>query len=390
MDRSKRTASFVILLLLLGALFLIGIMPKSPSGSQRAEGASQPPDSGSEQSTVLEQPTFSVTNNNVVYYGAISSDVGVAILNVQSGKLLMGDLGMEQADGKFISVSVAISNRQNTAITMDPNLFEILDSNGNVYSTSEKSMDVPTGSNLFLAQINPGIIKIGQIIFDVPQSLNLDDLQLRFSGGMTGDSAVLPLKVNSKTNEPPKPDAATAPIPAPVPDLSGSTSGTAPTPTESENAAMPTPTSLTPAASTMSAPQLTNANVPDTSTASSSNNMPGEEQNAVAYNPGGEVAAPQIISAVRANYTQQAIDAKLDGIVVVGLTVDIYGNPQSIHVVKPLGLGLDECAVAAVKQYRFKPGTFHGNPVPVSINVDIVFNRFFAGLKTSSSSAPIQ
>lgn len=80
---------------------------------------------------------------------------------------------------------------------MNESLFEIMDSAGNVYSASEKSMEVGTNNNLFLAQINPGITKNGIIVFDVPRTLGIDDLRLRFRGGMTGDSAVIPLKVNS-------------------------------------------------------------------------------------------------------------------------------------------------------------------------------------------------
>jgi hypothetical protein len=155
--------------------------------------------SGSTSDQPAQQPPFSITRGNITYYGTISSDVGVAVLGLRdAGPYLPG--GFEElikADGKFIVVAVAISNRQNTAITMNASLFEILDSGGNVYSASEKSMEVGTSNDLFLAQINPGVIKTGLILFDVPQTLSLDSLRLRFRGGMMGDSAILPLKVDS-------------------------------------------------------------------------------------------------------------------------------------------------------------------------------------------------
>jgi hypothetical protein len=157
-----------------------------------------------------QQPPFSITRGNITYYGTISSDVGVAVLGLRdAGPYLPGAFDeLEKADGKFIVVAVAISNRQNTAITMNTSLFEILDSSGNVYSASEKSMEVGTGNDLFLAQINPGVIKTGLVIFDVPQTLSLDSLRLRFRGGMTGDSAILPLKVDSAEQPVPSTPAA--------------------------------------------------------------------------------------------------------------------------------------------------------------------------------------
>ena len=165
----------------------------------------------SDQTT--QQSAFSVTSGNTTYYGTIVSEVGVAVLGLRDvGPYLSG--GFEElvkADGKFVVVSVAISNRQNTAITMNTSLFEILGSNGNVYSASEKSMEVGTSDDLFLAQINPGVTKTGLVIFDVPQTLSLDSLRLRFRGGMTGGSAILPLKVDSVERPAAAPSAPVAP-----------------------------------------------------------------------------------------------------------------------------------------------------------------------------------
>jgi protein TonB len=48
--------------------------------------------------------------------------------------------------------------------------------------------------------------------------------------------------------------------------------------------------------------------------------------------------------------------------------------PTDIKITRPLGSGLDEKAVEAVRQWRFKPGTKDGSPVAVRINVEINFN----------------
>jgi TonB family protein len=37
--------------------------------------------------------------------------------------------------------------------------------------------------------------------------------------------------------------------------------------------------------------------------------------------------------------------------------------------------GLDEAAIKAAKQWRFAPGTFNGQPVPVAISIEMAFTR---------------
>ena len=63
---------------------------------------------------------------------------------------------------------------------------------------------------------------------------------------------------------------------------------------------------------------------------------------------------------------------------IVSLIVDANGNPQNVHVVRSLGMGLDEKALEAVRQYKFKPAmdqTTH-KPVPVPINVEVRFRLY--------------
>ena len=52
------------------------------------------------------------------------------------------------------------------------------------------------------------------------------------------------------------------------------------------------------------------------------------------------------------------------------------GVPEKISIIHPVGLGLDEKAVEAVRKYKFKPATRNGEPVPVEINVDVNFQIF--------------
>jgi protein TonB len=94
------------------------------------------------------------------------------------------------------------------------------------------------------------------------------------------------------------------------------------------------------------------------------------------YSPGGGVSNPVLIYSVDPEFSDEARRAKYQGICVVGLIVDANGNPQQVHVVRPLGMGLDEKALEAVRQYRFKPAYFHGKAVPVRINIEVNFRIY--------------
>jgi protein TonB len=56
--------------------------------------------------------------------------------------------------------------------------------------------------------------------------------------------------------------------------------------------------------------------------------------------------------------------------------VDTNGKPQNVHVLRGVGMGLDEKAVEAVKQYKFKPAMESGKPVPVDLNIEVNFKTF--------------
>jgi TonB family protein len=85
------------------------------------------------------------------------------------------------------------------------------------------------------------------------------------------------------------------------------------------------------------------------------------------------VRAPFLRYAPDPVYTQEARQARIQGVVLVGLIVDATGAPREIRVIRPLGHGLDEQAVIAVSQYRFTPAQYHGKPVPVEINIEVNF-----------------
>jgi protein TonB len=88
---------------------------------------------------------------------------------------------------------------------------------------------------------------------------------------------------------------------------------------------------------------------------------------------GGGVSAPVVVYWFEPEFSEEARRAKFSGNVIVGLWVDEKGNPSHVHVLRPVGMGLDERAVAAVKQYRFKPAMENGKPVTVEMNIEVTF-----------------
>jgi protein TonB len=91
---------------------------------------------------------------------------------------------------------------------------------------------------------------------------------------------------------------------------------------------------------------------------------------------GGGVSSPVVIYQVDPEFSEEARRAKAEGSVTVDLLVDEHGIPSHVHVVQGIGMGLNEKAVAAVQQYRFKPAMENGKPVTVEMNVEVVFHIY--------------
>ncbi|MGB6134416.1 MAG: energy transducer TonB [Acidobacteriaceae bacterium] len=91
---------------------------------------------------------------------------------------------------------------------------------------------------------------------------------------------------------------------------------------------------------------------------------------------GAGVSAPELLHSVEPEFTDQARAARYQGVVAIQLIVDSYGNPEDIQIVKHLGMGLDQKAIDAVRQYKFRPAMYQGHPVPVRLVVDVNFHLY--------------
>ncbi len=95
------------------------------------------------------------------------------------------------------------------------------------------------------------------------------------------------------------------------------------------------------------------------------------------FRVGGQVSAPVPLITPEAEFSDEARRAKYQGEVMITLIVDAQGNPINPRVVRPLGMGLDEKALEAVRKYKFKPALKDGRtPVPVMITIAVNFRLY--------------
>jgi len=87
------------------------------------------------------------------------------------------------------------------------------------------------------------------------------------------------------------------------------------------------------------------------------------------------ITLPKVVKEVRPEYTREAMDAHLEGTVVLTVVVQDDGKVGEVKVSKSLDptYGLDKQAVAAAKQWEFKPGMKDGKPVAVRVDLELKF-----------------
>ena len=100
---------------------------------------------------------------------------------------------------------------------------------------------------------------------------------------------------------------------------------------------------------------------------------PGETQGIARSTPGHIVSAPILIHKVEPEFSEEARKAKYSGIVLMAIEVDANGGPRAFRILQGPGLGLEQKAIDAVRQWRFKPGYQDGKPVVTGATVEVRF-----------------
>jgi len=94
------------------------------------------------------------------------------------------------------------------------------------------------------------------------------------------------------------------------------------------------------------------------------------------FHVGGGVSAPRAIYQPEPEFSEEARKAKYQGVCTLELVVGTDGRPSNIRVASSLGMGLDEKAIEAVKNWRFEPAMKDGHPVRVEIAVEVDFHLY--------------
>jgi protein TonB len=88
---------------------------------------------------------------------------------------------------------------------------------------------------------------------------------------------------------------------------------------------------------------------------------------------GGEIESPTLLHRVNPEYPQIAINAKIEGVVILEATVDADGAVSHVRVLRSAPL-LDSAAIDAVKQWRYSPLQLNGRAQPFILTVTVSFN----------------
>jgi protein TonB len=88
---------------------------------------------------------------------------------------------------------------------------------------------------------------------------------------------------------------------------------------------------------------------------------------------GGELSAPRLAYRVEPEYPLIAVNAQIEGMVILEATVDHTGVVRDARVLRSRGV-LDAAAVRAVEQWRYEPLLLNGTPTPFVLTVTVSFS----------------
>jgi len=94
----------------------------------------------------------------------------------------------------------------------------------------------------------------------------------------------------------------------------------------------------------------------------------------VSYQALGITQEPKLLHAEEPEYSEEARKARYQGSVLLAIDVDVNGQVSNIRVIRSVGLGLDETAIAAVQKWRFRPALASGRPVTAPAQVQVTFH----------------
>lgn len=73
-------------------------------------------------------------------------------------------------------------------------------------------------------------------------------------------------------------------------------------------------------------------------------------------------------------YSDEARSRGIEGLVTIAAQIEADGQLAAARIVRGLGFGLDQNALVALRQWRFRPGTHAGSPVAMWAEIDVEFS----------------
>ncbi|HTZ60977.1 MAG TPA: energy transducer TonB [Acidobacteriaceae bacterium] len=91
---------------------------------------------------------------------------------------------------------------------------------------------------------------------------------------------------------------------------------------------------------------------------------------------GEGMTAPKVLNSIDPSSNEYAQKYGIAGMELLRTVVDANGVPRQMAIARPIGFGLDEKAVEAIKNSHFRPATLNGKPVPVVVDLVVTFRIY--------------
>jgi TonB family protein len=109
------------------------------------------------------------------------------------------------------------------------------------------------------------------------------------------------------------------------------------------------------------------------------NAIPGSASTAVApVRVSTGVTAPKLIHVINVAPAYEDLTWRIsftEKTAVVSMLVDQNGVPSDLKIIRSVGSEMDKNVLAAVKEYRFQPGSLNHQPVAVPVNLEVTIQN---------------
>ena len=89
---------------------------------------------------------------------------------------------------------------------------------------------------------------------------------------------------------------------------------------------------------------------------------------------GGQIETPALVRKVDPIYPDVAVSARIRGVVILEANVDRDGRVIDVKVLRTANRLLDDAAITAVRQWRYRPLILNGSPEPFILTVVLTFS----------------